>query len=308
MPTHLPLFPAFGAMVIASGCWGGATVLSKEALGSLPAVTLLLLQLCSSVGFLWFMVVLRGESVRFNAALFRSARYGALEPGIAYLLVLIGLANTSASTTSLIAATEPLMVMALGIVIHRSYPSRRLVLAAVGSLVGIGLTLKSDGATEFYSELRGASLIALGTFVASIYVLFSKDAVRNQSPLLTAAAQQTVGALLIGAIWLGWFRSSEGEALIGTPTSTIAIAALSGVSQYGLAFWAYLIGIKRLEVPVAALFLNLIPLFTIAIAGFYLGEWLSSIQWIGALILLIAVVGGISQQSPARQEIAASVG
>jgi drug/metabolite transporter (DMT)-like permease len=308
MPTQLTLFPAFGALVLASGCWGGATVLSKDALGSIPAVTLLLLQLCASVGFLWLILVLRRESVRFNTALFRSAIYGILEPGIAYLLVLIGLTNTSASTTSLIAATEPLMVMALGVLILRDHPSRRLVLAAVGSIVGIALTLQPVGATDVYSGMLGALLIALGTFVASIYVLFSKGAMQDQSPLLTAAAQQTVGALLIGAIWLGWFRSSEGDALNGIPTSTIAVAALSGVIQYGLAFWAYLVGIKRLAVPVAALFLNLIPLFTIVVSGLYLNEWLSPMQWIGAVILLVAVVSGICQSPPARQEVAPSVG
>jgi drug/metabolite transporter (DMT)-like permease len=66
------------------------------------------------------------------------------------------------------------------------------------------------------------------------------------------------------------------------------VAAGSGVLYYGLAFWLYLAGLRRMPASVAGSFITLVPVFGVA-ASYLVGEQLSTAQWLGALV----VVGGI---------------
>jgi drug/metabolite transporter (DMT)-like permease len=67
--------------------------------------------------------------------------------------------------------------------------------------------------------------------------------------------------------------------------------AAGGLVYYALAFWLYIIGLKRTSASLAALFLNLIPIFGVGGAFLALGERLARAQWAGALLILIAVAG-----------------
>ena len=58
-----------------------------------------------------------------------------------------------------------------------------------------------------------------------------------------------------------------------------------------LAFWFYIIGLKKISTSLAGLFLNLIPIFGVGGAFIFLGERLFIMQWVGAIIILAAVVG-----------------
>jgi drug/metabolite transporter (DMT)-like permease len=44
------------ALVLATACWGAATVITKHILANIPPLTLLVLQLTISVSFLWMIV------------------------------------------------------------------------------------------------------------------------------------------------------------------------------------------------------------------------------------------------------------
>jgi drug/metabolite transporter (DMT)-like permease len=57
---------------------------------------------------------------------------------------------------------------------------------------------------------------------------------------------------------------------------------------YALAFWLYLTGLRRIPAALAGLFLNLIPIFGVG-TGYLLGERLSSLQALGALLIVTAV-------------------
>lgn len=69
----------------------------------------------------------------------------------------------------------------------------------------------------------------------------------------------------------------------------MGVGAAGGLVYYALAFWLYLIGLKRVPASLAALFLNLIPIFGVSAAYLFLGEGLTIAQWSGALLILVAV-------------------
>jgi probable blue pigment (indigoidine) exporter len=74
-------------------------------------------------------------------------------------------------------------------------------------------------------------------------------------------------------------------------------AAVSGVLYYAVAFWFYLTGLRRLPAAVAGVFINLIPVFGIAAGHLLLAERLTDRQWLGAVLIVVAVGGNVRQQS-----------
>ena len=89
--------------VLAALSWGAAIVMSKDALDAFAPISLLVVQLSASVACLWVTVCVRKTATQPIA--FRTvawcASLGLLEPGLAYLLELIGLEHTLASTCSM---------------------------------------------------------------------------------------------------------------------------------------------------------------------------------------------------------------
>jgi len=73
-------------------------------------------------------------------------------------------------------------------------------------------------------------------------------------------------------------------------------AALSGVVQYALAFWLYLIGLKTLSAGAAALWLTLIPIFGVSGAYLWLGEIPTVPMLLGMALILGAVNAGRREQ------------
>src|SRR5579864_1263009 len=94
------------AAALAALCWGSATVMSKSALGGFYPISLLVIQLIASVSFLWFFILFRyPERLPFREII-KFAWLGLLEPGLAYLLGLTGLADINASGATLIQSSE----------------------------------------------------------------------------------------------------------------------------------------------------------------------------------------------------------
>jgi len=276
------------SMVVAAGCWGSATTMSKAILEQVPPLSLLILQLLASTTFLWAAVLLSGIRVKLSWNIFATALLGILEPGIAYLLMLYGLEGSSASTASLVATSEPLMVLGLGALLLREKPSLSLLAWGVLGILGVVVALGTSAPAAPWSFGKDDFLLVAGTLSAALYVIASPFGLKGQSPLVVAALQQTAGLIFIVCLsHLEIFASHRGEIV----SAAVIPALLSGVVQYALAFWTYLIALKSLPVSSASMYLNLIPVFGMGSGYFFLGEELLPLQLVGAGLIGLSVFG-----------------
>lgn len=55
-------------------------------------------------------------------------------------------------------------------------------------------------------------------------------------------------------------------------------------------FWLYLLALRHMRASMTALFLPLIPLSGVILAYFLLGETLGAGQWLGAVLIIAAVL------------------
>jgi len=278
-------------MIGSAGCWGLASVIGKVALAEVPPMTLLVLQLLASISALWLATLLSGARRRPSGRDNVAAMAGLLEPGAAYAIGTVGLLLTSASSTSLISAAEPIIIILLGLALLRERATAGVVAAAFGTALGLALFVEGDEGGR--ASRLGDLLVLLATVSAALYVIVSARFGGALDPLHTAARQQTVGFLLAIALFgVGVALELERPAAIRWSWSLLLVVVGGGLVQYALAFWLYLLGLRHLPVNVAGLFLALTPVFGLGGAHAWLGETFNPGQLTGALIVVLAVAFG----------------
>lgn len=289
---------AIAAAVLSAACWGSATVMSKGVLAHMPPMTLLAIQLTASIAFLWLAVLILRLRVRLDRPSRRASLSGLLEPGLAYTFGVVGLMLTTASSATLIGTAEPLFIVLLAWLLLKERVGAPVLGLVLMASLGIGLVAAPDirgGAGG--GSLVGDMLVTAGTLFAALYVIATRKLVMTLDPLPLSALQQSVGLIwTLGVLSLALLLGLTTVGLGGVRPDILALAALSGVVQYALAFWLYLHALRRLPANIAAFYLALIPVFGIATAYAFLGEALTPVQWLGAACVVVSV-GAVSRLS-----------
>lgn len=304
MSRSVPTPPPAVALVLAAACWGVGTVVSKQALDELAPVVLLLVQLTVSVTFL----LLISSSGRRRQAVTGSERLramglGLLNPGLSYALALVGLSTIAASTSVLIWASEPALIVILALVVLHERLTPRLGMAIAMALMGVLLVVYAGG----FSGSPVGVLLTLGAVLAcAVYTILARLWTVD-SEALGVTLDQQVAALVFAILLTLSIAVVDGSRLSG-PVSLADVSAaawtaaiISGLMYYALAFWFYLSALKRVEASIAGSFLTLVPVFGVA-AAVLLGERLDARQWLGAALVVgsVAVIAKASSGQDAH--------
>lgn len=308
-------------IAVASGAaaaisWGSSTVLSKDLLQVIHPLPLLLIQLATSVAFLWGAVLCKSHWRRAArprlAGVTNYAWLGSLEPALAYLLCLSGLAAATASGATLIQAAESIMIVGVTAVIARRAPSGLFSGLSVMALVALYFALGIDGDAPVGSSAAGIALLVAGTFSAAVYVVLSGK-VAHRAPALTITAwQQSVALCLVVAVSLIFGPLGGTPHIAATAAQThelslgvreLALCAASGLLQFAVPFSLYMFALQRLPANVAGALLLLTPLAGLLEAHEFLGEELTGRQWLAGGVAL-AAVAGLSVVGAGHKEVA----
>lgn len=306
MARHsLGLAPSL-SLVAACACWAVATVIAKDLLATVPPLTVFVIQLLPGTALLWLLVLMRGLGRQSWRGLLQLALIGLLNPGLSYTLSMLGLARTTASVATLLWAAEPALILVLAwLILRETITPRLLLLTAVAGAAVLLVTGLASGGAPVAGSPAGAALILGGVLCCALYTVLSRRIAATIDPLFTVALQQTVGLAWALAIWPIELEGSAADALLALSPSSLAGAAISGLLYYAAAFWFYLRALQSVPAMTAGLFLNLTPVFGVAIAHVALGERLAESQWIGAAAILIAVVALLAWSPPAKAGVSA---
>jgi probable blue pigment (indigoidine) exporter len=301
MPTHtrpsLPDAPAVVPLVAATACWGVGTVVTKQVLDDIAPLTLLPLQLTASSVLL--LAVALAQRTPLASTTFRTppirrlAALGVLNPGLAYALGLLGLTTITASLSVLLWAAEPVLILALAVVLLRDRVPVALAATLIVAVAGVLLVVYQPGAS---GEPVGVALTLTAVGCCALYTVLTRRLMLDDSSLIVVLAQQVAAlgfaVVLATAVEL---TGGAGWEVDGLDTEALVGAVASGILYYGLAFWFYLAGLRRTPASVAGAFLPLIPVFGVA-AGYLAGERLAGRQWLGAGIVVVATLSIAWQQ------------
>jgi drug/metabolite transporter (DMT)-like permease len=209
---------------------------------------------------------------------------GVLNPGFAYALGLIGLAHIEASTSVVIWATEPIIIMVMAFAFLREQLTRWAVGCLATAMIGIALIV---GAPTPGNAVIGVVITFSSVTSCALYTIILRKMSLTDGTLPVVWIQQVSAlafALVIVLIWYG----ASGVSIEPSGRQTLAALA-SGATYYGLGFLLYVSGLRRTSAARAGTFLTLIPVFGLVFSSMLLQERFSEIQGLGAIIVIVSM-------------------
>ncbi|HZM73119.1 MAG TPA: DMT family transporter [Candidatus Polarisedimenticolia bacterium] len=279
-------------LILAAAAWGIGTVISKRAVDEVPPLTLIAIQLSASVLLLALLMRSRGIPLRGDHPALLG-RLGILNPGIAYALSLVGLVTVSASLSVLLWALEPLLILGLAALVLRERVTASLVLASVGAAAGAVLVIgQPEG-----GQLVGVVLTIAGVVCCAVYTIICRRFIAASDGTAPVVLAQQVHALVFMFLVVGALAITGSDVGLASITPIgLASAVTSGVLYYAAAYWFYLSALRDVPASIASTAFYLIPVFGLAGANVLLGERLEPQQWLGAALILAAILTILRRQ------------
>jgi len=203
--------------------------------------------------------------------------------------------SSSALNVTLIAASMPVWMLALGAMVFGVRPRRTQILGAALSLAGVALVM-SRGSLQSLAQVRfvqGDLLMLLAVFSWAVYswLLARPPALmRGEARPNWDWSAMLMAQLLFGLVFAGGMAGLEQVAMQPPAIQWgpgLALALLFvAVGPSLIAYRCWGLGVAQLGPSVAAFFGNLTPVFAGLLSAALLGEWP---QWYhGAALALIA--------------------
>ncbi len=231
-------------MIAAAACWGTAAVISKRAVEEIEPLTLLPIELTVSVAVLSVAAGVHRERITNTAQMRRLAALGVLNPGLAYALSLAGLARITASMSVLLWAIEPVADPRTGLPDRSREDLRPLGCCAAVALTGVVLVVLHG---DNHGTTTGVLLTIAGVAACALYTVLSSRYLIDAATVIVVLVQQ-ITALTFALLLLA------GSFVLGHPHSVASVSATgwisavaAGVLYYGVAFWFYLAGLRRVS-------------------------------------------------------------
>ncbi len=121
------------------------------------------------------------------------------------------------------------------------------------------------------------------TFLWGLWAIFSKLAMRDAAPM-GALTLFLIGEVITVAAIIGWYRP------IAFPGAPAAVFALASGAAGALAMLAFLVALRQAAVAVVLPLTSLYPVVAIALGVLVLGEKITALQSVGAVLAVAAFV------------------
>jgi drug/metabolite transporter (DMT)-like permease len=259
--------------------WGGGDFSGGVAARRSHPFQVLALSALSGIAILFAFAIARGETLSaFTSVLWALAAGGSGALGIAALYrgLALGRAASVAPTAAVVSASLPVLFSAL----TEGLPALTQMAGFAVAIPGIWLVSRSatDRATERGTRELVLALLAGAGFGGFFILIAQVERGAIFAPLVIARSM-TLGVGLL----LMWIRRMRMPNMLDHP-----IALLAGVLDAG-GNVLYLLAQQFTRVDVAAVLSSLYPASTVLLARFVLKEQVSSMQWAGLALCLVAV-------------------
>lgn len=279
----------YAKLVLVALLWGGTFIAGRVAAVEMAAPTAALWR------YVIATVVLVAASFAFEHGLPRLSRaqwVGVSLLGLtgvaAYnLCFMFGMQTVPASRGSLIIATVPAATLLGGaLFLHEALTLRR-VAGVLIALLGVAIELGHGNPLVLFDGHAGIGEAALfgGVLAWAAYTLIGKRLLADMSPLAATTYAALTGTAMLAAVCL-----SRGDLVL--PQATIKgwlALAYMGVFGTAIAFIWFYEGVRTIGPARSMVFVNLVPIFAIALALVILGERIEASMVVGAAFVIAGV-------------------
>jgi drug/metabolite transporter (DMT)-like permease len=212
------------------------------------------------------------------------------------LCFVFGLANTRASTASVLLAGTPIVTAVLSVALGHERLSRQVWAGVVIACSGIVLVVGAGSGTGGGREtMLGDLLMIAATIAWAVYSVGCRDLIRDNGAVAVTAWSLWAGTIGIILIGLPAVLALDARSLsLGT---WLAVGYAGGMSV-GVAYvlWSY--GVRHLGNTRTSTYSNLVPVVAVIVAWLWLGEQPGPGQLGGAVIIIAGVMLAQRRERP----------
>lgn len=282
--------PAYVALSLAPLLWAGNLVVGKTLADALPPFTL------SAVRWAIGALVLLPFVIRRPLVPPRELWPGLVVLGITGItlysaLLYAALPHTSTLNVALLQAAIPLVTLLLAVGFLRERPGWKGWLGVAVAFVGVAWIVAAGDAQTFIAlQLnRGDALMLVNVLLWAVYTIVAQRTLRRLDPL--AGTFLTVAIGLVPLIPIAAFEM-QGRAWPELTPTLIAALAYLGIFPSIVAYLLWNRGVLLVGAGQAALFTNLLPVYTAALAAVVLGEPTHGYHLVGGALVAAGVYLG----------------
>lgn len=275
----------YGALAFAMLVWGFSFLAIKNAVGTVPILSLNFVRFTIAALLLGLLGVSRRRLALPKRDILMVAGLTLLSPVGYFLFETYGISRTLASHASILIAAIPMAVYLIAFARRQEPATWRKtagILIAFGGVMAIVLSAPGEGG----ASLAGDLMVLGAVLCAAARTTLVKDALRRVTPLQLTFYQFAFSLLVFGPL-----SATEGYSWIGrmTPSLWAQVLFLAVVCS-AAAFLAMHYALSHISASRVAVTANVVPIVTILAETVLFGVPLSSIRILGAALTISGVV------------------
>ncbi len=276
-------------LILVSLVWAGSFIVVESATKQIDPIDLGFLRFLVATPLMFLLVLLRKKPLTLpKKEMPWLIALGLTGVTLLYLFQFLGIHYTNAPTASVLINTNVIFIAVLsGLFLHEVLSGKRvtgIILSFIGVFVIMFADLSKQEITVDNLFFIGGVLMLLSALCWALYSLIGKRLLRTYDEYVITAYGFGLGTLF----YLPFVFFHIGPVLQQTTVDGwIAVLYLAlACSLFGYVGWNY--GLKHTDASKAAVFLNLIPLFTI-LMSFFLGTSFTWLFLLGAGLIIYGV-------------------
>jgi drug/metabolite transporter (DMT)-like permease len=196
-----------------------------------------------------------------------------------------GMKYLTASTASILIAVIPVFTMVSETIINKEKITPKKAVSVILSVVGVIFIVGFDPQRNITDMVIGSILILLASISWVVYTFLSKPLYKKYTTI-TITYYQT----LIGFVFFALLMPFNNTNIFNLPLSIYIHVIYLGVLSSAAAYLLFIYALEYLEATVCNIFINLIPVVTVSAGIIFLGEEITIVQGIGALIIIFSIL------------------
>jgi len=275
------------AMVAVIIFWGISYVSIKVTVNEIPPITMGLIRF--AIASLTLGIILHRVEPQTRLAksdLPKMLLGGIFGITIYFIFENIGVKLSSATNASLIVSVVPIITIILDALFFQSRISYMKLSGVIIAVLGSYLAVTGNGKAELNSTHFHGNMLMIGAMISwALFTLVNKSLREKYSGLFLTTYQTIFGTLCFIPFSLYEYK----EWKLFSPMALGNILFLAFFCSVG-GYLLYTYALKRLDVALTTIYLNLIPVVGVLSGYLILKESVLPIQLIGGLITLFAIV------------------
>lgn len=289
------------SIIFAMFIWGSSFIALKSAMIHLGEFTVIFFRmLIASFCFLYFIKdFLKLDFTR------KDLKYilllAVFEPCLYFIFEAKALLYTSASQAGMITSLMPLITAMFAGYFLKEIVTRQVVFGSLLAMIGaIWLSVQASTTVSSPNPMLGNFLEFCAMFCGAGYTIVARYLVEKYSALFITAIQAFIGAIFFFPFFIFEYFTRPMSFTVEAMSWVLYLGVVVTLGGYGL----YNFALTKIEATKAAMFINLIPVFTLILAFLILGEKLTIKELIACSVILLGVViSQISVKKFVRKEI-----